>query len=57
MCRPSNNRAFKWGSTASENLVQLPHCCHSGLIFLSRSEFRPFTQKWSDFGLNSAHLV
>ena len=38
------------------------YCCHSGLIFLSRSEFRPFAQKWSEFSLlvvnskNNAHV-
>ena len=33
------------------------HYCHSVLIFLSRSIFRPIVKKWSEFGLNSVHVV
>ena len=25
------------------------HCCHSGLTFLSQSEFRLYAQNWSEF--------
>ena len=38
----------------------LKHCYHSGLIFLSQFELRPFTLKWSEFSpfsLNSKIML
>ena len=44
-------RAVERGGRTVKSLQQksdvqplLKHCCHSGLIFLSQSEFRPFAQ-------------